>query len=100
MSEPIDLALGILDHQLLDSEGFRCGKVDDLELGGIQEGKPVVETIIVGRRNRRRVHVPWDEVEKVDSAVWLKRPARVLRLRRGDDRLRPLLEWIPGAQAR
>jgi sporulation protein YlmC with PRC-barrel domain len=98
MSEAIDLALGMLDHQVVDSEGFRCGKVDDLELGGIREGKPVVETIIVGRRNRRRVHVPWDEVEKVDSAVWLKRPARELRLRRGDDRLRPLIEWIPGAR--
>jgi sporulation protein YlmC with PRC-barrel domain len=97
MSTPIDLALGILDHQVMDSEGFRCGKVDDLELAGIRDGNPVVEAIIVGRRNRRRVHVPWDEVEKVDSAVWLKRPARELRLRRGDARLRPLLEWIPGA---
>jgi sporulation protein YlmC with PRC-barrel domain len=98
MSEQIDLALGILDHQVMDSEGFRCGKVDDLELAGIRDGKPVVEAIIIGRRNRHRVHVPWDEVQKVDSAVWLKRPARELRLRRGDDRLRPLLEWIPGAR--
>jgi sporulation protein YlmC with PRC-barrel domain len=62
MSTPMDLALGILDHQVVDSEGFRCGKVDDLELARIRDGKPVVEAIVIGRRNRRRVHVSWDEV--------------------------------------
>ena len=36
MSEELDLALGILDHQLLDCEGRRCGKVDDLAI----EGRP------------------------------------------------------------
>ena len=28
----VDLALGLLDHQLLDCDGRRCGNVDDLEL--------------------------------------------------------------------
>jgi sporulation protein YlmC with PRC-barrel domain len=94
MSESIDIGLGILDHQLVDSEGRRCGKVDDLEIAGIAEGRPVVAEILVGRR--RRVHVPWERVEKVDSAVHLKGTARELRLGRGDDRARRWVGRIPG----
>jgi sporulation protein YlmC with PRC-barrel domain len=96
MSEPVDLALGILDHQLVDSDGRRCGKVDDLDIEGIAEGKPTVETVLVGRR--RRVHVPWTEVEKIDSAVHLGRPAQELRLGRGDRRMRRYVSWIPGSE--
>ena len=114
MSETVDLALGILDHQLVDSEDFRCGKVDDLELEGLQEGSPRVEAILVGApawRGRgimgrlagalvggRLIRVPWSEVSEVDSAVGLRKPARELRLRGPDDRARPLVEWIPGAR--
>jgi hypothetical protein len=36
-------------------------------------------------------------VAKVDSAIELKRSASELGLGRGDDRLRPWLEKIPGA---
>jgi sporulation protein YlmC with PRC-barrel domain len=102
MSESIDLALGVLDHQLVDSDGRRCGKVDDLELEGIAEGSPRVTAIVVGPpawKNRgilgrlaarlargRSVLVPWDEVEKVDAAIHLRRTARELGLGRGDDR--------------
>ncbi len=42
---PIDLALGLLDHQLVDSENRRCGKVDDLEIEGIGEGRPRLTAI-------------------------------------------------------
>jgi sporulation protein YlmC with PRC-barrel domain len=93
MSRPIDLALGLLDHQIVDSEGRRCGKVDDLELAGIREGRPVVAELLVGRR--RRVHVPWDRVAGVDSAVHLKLRAVELRLGRGDDRVRPWIARLP-----
>jgi hypothetical protein len=114
MSDEIDLALGVLDHQLVDSDDFRCGKVDDLELEGLQEGTPTVEAILVGApawRGRgvtgrlaaalvrgRMVRVPWSEVSKIDSAVHLRKSARELGLRRADDRARPLVEWIPGAR--
>ena len=97
MSDEIDLALGILDHQRGDAEGRRCGKVDDLELSGIREGKPAVEAILCGRR--RRVRIPWSEVSSVDSGVRLRRTASELRLGRGDDRARRLVAWIPGAHA-
>jgi sporulation protein YlmC with PRC-barrel domain len=104
----VDLGLGILDHQLIDSEGRRCGKVDDLELDGLQ-----VKAIVAGgsgwagrgRLGRltaylsrgRAVLVPWEEVRAVDDAVRLKKPAAELRLGRGDDRARRLVERIPGS---
>ena len=50
MSEAVevDIALGILDHQLVDSDGVNCGKVDDLEIQGLDSGSPEVTEIIVG----------------------------------------------------
>ena len=109
----LDLGLGLLDHQLLDSEGRRCGNVDDLELSGVGAGEPRVAAILVGPpvwRGRGwlgrlaafvtpggTVRVPWEEVEKVDAAVHLRRTARELRLGRGDDRARRWVEWIPGS---
>ena len=32
MSQELDLGLAILDHQLLDRDGRRCGIVDDLAI--------------------------------------------------------------------
>jgi hypothetical protein len=112
-SDPIDLGLGILDHQLIDSDGRRCGKVDDLELEGVSEGKPRVSAILTGPpawRGRGRmgaalsrlfsrpvVKVSWDEVARVDSAVRLRKPASELRLARGDRRAEPWIEKLPGA---
>jgi sporulation protein YlmC with PRC-barrel domain len=112
--EEVDLGLGILDHQLVDSEGRRCGKVDDLELGGVgSDEQPRVVAILVGPpvwtgrgmlgrvaaalSRGRMVRVPWDEVEKVDSAIRLRKTAKDLRLARADDRLRPLIERLPGS---
>jgi sporulation protein YlmC with PRC-barrel domain len=108
----IDLALGLLDHQLVDSEGRRCGNVDDLEL---DTGKDLlhVEAILVGPpvwkgrgvlgrlaasvARGRTVRVPWNEVEKVDAAVHLRKRASEYGLGRGDDRARRWIEWIPGS---
>jgi hypothetical protein len=116
MSEPrqIDLGLGILDHQLLDSEERRCGKVDDLELEGMGEGRPRVAAILSGPPSwagrgalgrlaarlvrGRTVRVPWSEVGEIGSAVHLRGPARDLRLGRGDDRARRLVERLPFAK--
>jgi sporulation protein YlmC with PRC-barrel domain len=104
----IDLALGLLDHQLVDREGRRCGKVDDLELDedrvvAILTGPPVwrergrLGRLAASLARGRTVRVPWSEVAEVDSAVRLRREARELRLGRGDDRARPLVERIPGS---
>jgi sporulation protein YlmC with PRC-barrel domain len=109
----IDLGLGILDHQLLDSEGRRCGKVDDLELDGVAGGRPRVSFILVGgaawsgrgRLGRlaawlgrsRTARIPWDDVAGIDSGVRLRRTAQELRLGRGDDRARRWIERVPGS---
>ena len=109
----LDLGLGLLDHQLLDCEGRRCGNVDDLEVEGVRDGRPRVTAILVGPpvwKGRGwlgrlasfvapggAVRVPWEEVERIDAAVHLRRTARELRLGRGDDRARKWVEWIPGS---
>jgi sporulation protein YlmC with PRC-barrel domain len=114
MSKPVevDIALGILDHQLVDSDGVNCGKVDDLELTGLDTGSPeVVEILVGGNAWRSRgllgrllahfagdaVHVPWSEVESVSEVVRLKRPAAELRLNRGDPRWARLVGKVPGS---
>jgi sporulation protein YlmC with PRC-barrel domain len=114
MSQRIDLGLSLLDHQLIDAEGRRCGKVDDLDLGSLREDPPAVQAILAGPpawRSRGRlsrlaaraaggklVRIPWEEVEKVESTVHLKRPAHELGLARAEDRARRLVAWIPGAK--
>ena len=110
-STPVDLALGILDHQLVDAEGRNCGKVDELELDGLDGRTPEVTEIVVGGNAWRTrgllgrlaarlagdaVHVPWSEVESVSSVVELKRTAAELRLGRGDDRWAKLVAKLPG----
>jgi sporulation protein YlmC with PRC-barrel domain len=109
----IDLGLGVLDHQLIDSDGRRSGKVDDLELEGVRDGPPRVVAILtgppawtgrglLGRLAARvargeLVRVPWDEVAAVEAGVRLRKRAGELRLGRGDDRARPLVEKLPGS---
>jgi sporulation protein YlmC with PRC-barrel domain len=111
----LDLGLSILDHQLLDSEGRRCGNVDDLAIEGGPGEAPRVVAILVGPGywgqragwigrlagwvgGGRRVRIPWEEVAELKSAqVVLRKRATELGLGRGDDRVRPYLEKIPGA---
>jgi hypothetical protein len=112
MSE-IDLGLGILDHQLVDCDGRRCGKVDDLELEGVNDGDARVAAILTGPPAWRRrgvvgrslawlvrgplVRIPWSQVASCEAGVHLRKPARELRLGRGDDRAGKLVEKIPGS---
>jgi sporulation protein YlmC with PRC-barrel domain len=111
-ADEVDLALGILDHQLVDGDGRNCGKVDDLELAGLDGDSPEVTEILVGgnawqsrgllgrmlaRLSGNAVHVPWTEVESVTSIVTLKRPAAELRLNRGDTRWAQLVGRVPGS---
>jgi sporulation protein YlmC with PRC-barrel domain len=108
----IDIALSVLDHQLIDGEGQNCGKVDDLEIAGLDGDSPeIVEIIVGGSAWRSRgllgrlaarlcgnaVHVPWPEVDSVTSVVTLKRPCVELRLNGGDDRWASLVGKVPGS---
>jgi sporulation protein YlmC with PRC-barrel domain len=110
----IHLGRNVLDHQLLDKDGRRCGKADDLAIEG-GPGEPAeVVAILVGPGywpqragwvgglagwlgGSRRVRVPWSEVVKVSSAVELRKRAAELGLGTVDDRLRPFVSKIPGA---
>jgi hypothetical protein len=114
MSEQIDVALGVLDHQLLDSDERHCGKVDDVDLEGLDGDSPRIKTILAGPpawKTRglvgrlaaplvrgRMSHIEWSEVVKVDSAVHLRSRAGDYVLGRGDDRARRWIDWIPGAK--
>ena len=91
MSRRSTSALGVLDHQLLDSDGRRCGKVDDLELEGVAAGEPRVVAILTGPpawRGRGRLGrlacgsraasscaIPWEEVAEVEAGVVLRKTA-------------------------
>lgn len=106
-----DLHLGrnVLDHQVLDNDGRRCGNVDDI---AIEDGE-VIALLVgpgywpqrsgwIGRvaawiGGGRRTRIPWDEVRSVDSGIRLRGRAADYGLGAADDRLRPLLEKIPGA---
>ena len=108
----VDIALSIFDHQLVDGDGQNCGKVDDLEITGLDSDSPEVAEILVGgnawrsrgvlgrlaaRLSGDAVHVPWGEVGAVTSVVTLKRPAADLRLNRGDARWARFVWKVPGS---
>lgn len=110
----IHIGKSVLDHQLLDKDGRRCGNADDLAIeGGPGEAGEVVAILVgpgwwpqrAGRIGRlagriggsRRVRVPWSEVTSVAAGVELRQAAEEYGLGRGDDRVRPLFEKLPGA---
>jgi hypothetical protein len=115
MSEEIDLGLAVLDHQLLDRDGRRCGNVDDLAIeGGPGEPARVVALHSGPGAWRGRsgplgrfaawagggevVRISWEEVVAVESHVRLRKTAAEYGLGRIDDRLRPWISRIPGAE--
>ena len=108
----VDIALSVLDHQLVDGNGRNCGKVDDLEIAGLDGDSPEIVEIIVGgnawrsrgllgrlaaRLSGKAVHVPWPEVDSVTSVVTLKRPCAELRLNAGDERWATRVRKMPGS---
>jgi sporulation protein YlmC with PRC-barrel domain len=109
-----DLALTVLDHQLVDADGERCGRVDDIELD-LRDGVCVPVALVVGRdAMARRVgagrfgalvrrllpvadhRVSWDQLDGVTHVVKLRRPAGTYGLARSDARLAPYIRRIPG----
>jgi sporulation protein YlmC with PRC-barrel domain len=106
----------LLDDQLVDSDGRRCGRVDDLEIDG-EPGSPAeiaailsgpgvfsarMPRLLQGMAKRlfgdEVVRVPWDAVEDIDETVHLKRPAAELGLARGDDAAARIIGRIPGSE--
>jgi sporulation protein YlmC with PRC-barrel domain len=112
---PIFIAHRLLDEQILDCDGKRCGRVDDIELQG---SPPRVSALLVGeglyprrlpvhlRRAARRLlgperwganalRVPWAEVDRIEAAVHLRGKAEELGLGEGDDPQRWMVRRLP-----
>jgi hypothetical protein len=100
--DEIDLAYRLLDLDLVDCEGRRCGKVDDLEFAGRPGKLTYVSAIRAGpgalparfvrrlRRAAKRVFparvtaIPSSAVEDFDAVVTLRQTAEELGLGQGD----------------
>jgi sporulation protein YlmC with PRC-barrel domain len=101
----IFIAHRLLDEQILDSEGRRCGRVDDIELKG---RPPRVSALLVGeglyprrlpaplaklarrlagpeRWGGNALRVPWEEVDRIEAAIHLRGKAEELGLGKGDN---------------
>ena len=120
MSEPkeLDLALRVLEQQVVDWAGRRCGKVDDIVFEG-EPGKSLsVRGIVLGRRStlprrpglfRRlgrlapgfgddaEVEVAWSAIAEITHVIKLKEDAQSLGLGGGDRRAEKWLQKVPGA---
>jgi sporulation protein YlmC with PRC-barrel domain len=113
----LGLAHHVLDHQLVDARGERCGKVDDLALMAGERGEMEVRAVLAGpgvltRRvnsralrwvtglaGDRQVQVPWDQVADVQDHVTLAFSAPEVGLAQGEERAAELLGRVLGPDA-
>jgi sporulation protein YlmC with PRC-barrel domain len=104
MSDRVNLGLQLLDDQLIDSDGHRCGRVDDVELlGGVGSDLRVdallagtgawagrapepVSAVITALLSTWMIRIPWEVVEDVSTAVKLSRSAWELGIGTDDGR--------------
>lgn len=118
MSDAVLLVKEIVDHQLIDRDGRRCGNVDDLELAGGPGEELVVAAILSGPGMFRQrlpaagrplawllerlfgrgvTRLPWDEVAGHDGAVKLRKHASDYGLGAGDDVAGRWIARVPGS---
>jgi hypothetical protein len=116
--EAIDLVYRVLDDQLVDVDGRRCGRADDLEFDGGPGARPGVTAILSGsgvwhRRMPRSlrglgarvfgngvlgrdvIRVPWEQVHDITSAIHLRAKASELGLAQGDNRDAGFIAKLP-----
>ena len=114
----VDVVYRLLDEQLTDVDGRRCGRADDLEFSGGPGENAWLVAILSGsgtwhRRLPRRlrpwtarlfgqgtlgddvIRVPWESVEEVTSDLRLRRKAEDLGLAEGDLRLAHAMSRLP-----
>ncbi|HZP88292.1 MAG TPA: hypothetical protein VFB54_15885 [Burkholderiales bacterium] len=113
MNDHWDLARDLLDHELVDSHGVPCGRVDDIELEACSDGTLRITALLSGPGARsarlpglaqwlvRKIggstvrRVPWSEVAKIDTALRLRRDAQSLGLNGADRRLGRWIAKLP-----
>jgi hypothetical protein len=110
VGQQVNLGLRLLDDQLLDADGHRCGRVDDVQLKGSPGSRRTeVSALLVGSgawTERFRspfeqaiagltpgyMHViPWAEVALVGTTVRLSKPAKELGLETSEGRN---VQWL------
>lgn len=112
---PIFIAHRLLDEQILDCDGRRCGRVDDIELQG---SPPRVSALLVGeglyprrlpswlrgparrlagpeRWGANSLRVPWEAVDRIEAAIHLHGKAEEHGLGEGDDPERWMVRRLP-----
>jgi hypothetical protein len=105
----MDLAYRVLDDQLVDVNGRRCGRADDIEFDGGLGEPPRLNAIISGSGSWHRrlprplrsaaarvfgdddggaqtIRVPWGQVSEIGAVLKLKTTAENLGLAQGDRR--------------
>jgi sporulation protein YlmC with PRC-barrel domain len=115
VTEPLDLALTVLDRQLIDSQGHRCGRVDDIELAGAPGAETRVAYLLVGPQAATKrlprplravislfahsdaVRVAWTDVSQLSHVVKLSKSSVELGLASGERRAARWLSRLPGA---
>jgi sporulation protein YlmC with PRC-barrel domain len=116
--DSMDLVYRILDDQLVDVDGRRCGRVDDLEFDGGPGEQPRLCAILSGsgvwhRRMPRAlrtvgarifgtgvfgedvIRVPWEQVDDITSVIRLKAKASELGLAQGDEEAATFVRKLP-----
>ncbi|HEV7483944.1 MAG TPA: PRC-barrel domain-containing protein [Solirubrobacterales bacterium] len=115
MSDEVFIAHRLLDEQIVDSDGHRCGRVDDIEVSG---SPPRITALLVGEglyprrlpkavgRLARRLagpevwganalRIPWGEVDELGAAVKLRKKAAELGLGEGDHPANWIVRRLP-----
>ena len=110
----LDLVREVLDHELVDSDGWPCGMADDVELQGKPGERLTVSALLVGpavaatrlpkwaaaayrlAAGTQRARVEWRHVVRVAERIHLDSPAHDLGLNAAGRRLGRWFTKIPG----
>jgi sporulation protein YlmC with PRC-barrel domain len=113
--DAFEIAYRLLDSELIDSKGRRCGRVDDVEITGEPGAPAEVVAILSGpgafaarvprllRPLSSRlfgdevVRVPWDAVDDIAEVVRLKRAGESIGLGLGDTAAARIVARLPGS---
>jgi sporulation protein YlmC with PRC-barrel domain len=111
--DEIRLGAQILDREVIDSEFFPCGKIDDVEFEG-EPGKPLkITTIILGcgawsKRlpaslqllvqksfGSKEIRFPWEQIKGIGSHIQLRSNVYDLKLDLPDLTIAPKFRKLP-----